>query len=73
MSKNTFLALLGASIALWLGGILGLICYALTAIVIALAGIAYDAARFFAKGLREGLAQQVKRPQGQRPHLYVVK
>lgn len=73
MSKNTFFMLLGGSIALWLGGILGLISYALIALVMLFAGYVYEALALFAKGFRDGLVPNTPRPEKKAPCLYVVK
>lgn len=73
MSKNAFLTVLGALIAATLGGITGLVSYALIAAVMLLAGLAYEAAKVFHKGFRDGLTQRPAQPKRGTPHLYLVK
>lgn len=71
MSKNAFLMLLGGLIATTLGGIAGLISYALIALLMLLAGLIYEGAYAFVKGFGSGLKRPP--PKRERPCLYLVK
>lgn len=76
MSKNTFYALLGGLIALWLGGISGAFVYALITLLMLSAGFAFDFIAAFTKGFRDGMGgttHPYPPPKRERPHLRLVK